>query len=116
MAAEQNEIMRSLGRLEEGVRQLRADFDSATASRSKIHDKIDHLESTIVIAGHAAAQTRDRIDAVEKALHDDIKPTTDEFKRMKLAGLGVIGFVGVAAATFGASLSPMISAIREWLS
>ena len=119
MAGDEHEIMRSLGRLEEGVRQLRADFDAekehTRESRGKTHGKLDHLEETIVISGQVAAQTRDRIDVVEKKIETDIKPTVDEFRRMKLVGFGVLTAVAVAATALGLSLATIGEQIRAWL-
>ena len=123
MAGDEHEIMRSLGRLEEGVRQLRNDFDAEKVhtreSRGRTHEKLDHLEATIVIAGQVSAQTRDRMEIVEKALKDDVQPTVAEFKRMKLVGTGVMVTVALAAGALGVSLATIgeqvITALRSWL-
>jgi hypothetical protein len=122
-----------LGQLIEGVAglrrditDLRGDFDTekdhAHESRKDVHRKIDDLgnrvgsvEGTIQLAGQVTAQTRDRIDAVnnevserigglEASLAKDIKPTVEEFKRMKLIGWSIVGVVGIGGTAFGASL------------
>lgn len=137
-----------LGQLIEGVAglrrditELRADIDQekehAHESRRDVHRKIDDLtgrvgqvEGKIEIAGQVTAQTRDRIDSVSDGLTerldefdatmaDDIVPTVEEFKRMKMIGWSIVGVVGVGGTAFGASLiwwgEQMISAIRSIL-
>lgn len=111
-----------LGQLIEGVAGLRRDItdlrddfdtekDHAHDSRKDVHRKIDDLagrvgdvETTVQVAGQVTAQTRDRIDAMDKTLNTDVKPTVDEFKRMKLIGWSVVGIVGLGGTAFGASL------------
>lgn len=126
-----------LGQLIEGVAglrrditDLRGDFDDekghAHESRKDVHRKIDdlagrvgHVEGTIQVSGHVTAQTRDKVDAMESTLTDDVKPTVDEFKRMKLIGWSVVSIVGLGGTAFGASLiwwgEQMIAAIRGFL-
>lgn len=126
-----------LGQLIEGVAglrrditDLRGDFDDekghAHESRKDVHRKIDGLadrvgqiESTIQVSGHVTAQTRDKVDAMESTLTDDVKPTVDEFKRMKLIGWSVVSIVGLGGTAFGASLiwwgEQMITAMRGFL-
>lgn len=111
-----------LGQLIEGVAGLRRDItdlrddfdtekDHAHDSRKDVHRKIDELtgrvgdvETTVQVAGQVTAQTRDRIDAMDSTLNKDVKPTVDEFKRMKMIGWSVVGIVGLGGTAFGASL------------
>lgn len=111
-----------LGQLIEGVAGLRRDItdmrgdfdtekDHAHESRKDVHRKIDDLagrvgavEGTIQVAGHVTAQTRDKVAAMEATLTDDVKPTVDEFKRMKLLGWGFLSVVGLGGTAFGAAM------------
>ena len=126
-----------LGQLIEGVAGLRRDItdlrddfdtekDHAHDSRKDVHRKIDELtgrvgdvETTVQVAGQVTAQTRDRIDAMDLTLNKDVKPTVDEFKRMKMIGWSVVGIVGLGGTAFGASMiwwgEQTVAAIRGWL-
>lgn len=122
-----------LGKLVEGVDGLRRDitdmrqeFDveqqNAHESRKDVHRKIDELthrvaqtESAAQITGQVIAQTRDKIGGLEVTLAQDIKPTVDEFKRIKLMGHGVIWAVGVAGAGLGLSAAWWGEQVIGWL-
>ena len=137
-----------LGQLIEGVAGLRRDItdlrddfdtekDHAHDSRRDVHRKIDDLtgrvsnvENKIEIAGQVTAQTRNRIDEVnaditerieglEITITQDVKPTVDDFKRMRAIGIGVVGIVALGGTAFGASLiwwgEQTISTIRAFL-
>ncbi len=124
------QLIESVAGLRRDITDMRDDFDTekghAHESRKDVHRKIDELagrvgavESKIEIAGHVAAQTRDVIDAMEATLTDDMKPTVDEFKRMKLIGWSVVSIVGIGGTALGASLiwwgEQVIGAIRHFL-
>ena len=124
------QIIESVAGLRRDISGLRDDFDveknHAHDSRKDVHRKIDDLtdrvgkvETTVQVAGKVAAQTRDHIDSMESTLNDDVKPTVDEFKRMKLIGWSVVGIVGLGGTAFGASMiwwgEQTVSAIRHFL-
>lgn len=125
-----HEILQKLGSIEAGQSQLRNDFDrerdQSRESRGDLHEKVDgltgriaHVETTIQVAGQVTAQTRDKIGGLEATLTDDIKPTVDEFKRIKLMGRGVIVAAGIAGGSLGLTFAwwgeQAISAIRSLL-
>lgn len=123
MSEELSAIMRVLGRLEEGQERQRADFDAEKVatreSRQRIHDKLEKIEVDVSIVGQVAAQARDKVDEVEGIVLRDVKPATDDFKRMRaigLAGIALIGFaftaLGITVATVGEGV---INAVRAWL-
>ncbi len=64
------EIMRILGRLEEGQKRQQEDVEevkeTARESRDKTHAKLDHLDGTVAIVGQVAAQAREESAAVKK--------------------------------------------------
>lgn len=117
------EIMRALGRLEEGVERLRSDLidekEHSADSRGRMHAKLEKIEEDVHIVGQVAAMARDKAEAVEKVVTDDVKPATDDFKRMRtigIVGLTLLGFaftaLGVTLATVGEGV---IQGIRNWL-
>lgn len=124
------QLIESVAGLRRDITDMRGDFDTekdhAHESRKDVHRKIDDLagrvaevETTIQVAGHVTAQTRDKVTAMESTLTDDVKPTVDEFKRMKLIGWSVVGIVGIGGTAFGASLiwwgEQVINGIRHFL-
>lgn len=118
-----DEIMRALGRLEEGVDRLRADFtdekEHSAESRGRMHAKLEKIEKDVRIVGQVAAMARDKGNAVEKLVVDDVKPATDDFKRMRTIGIVGISLLGFAFTALGVTLATVgegfVAAIRSWL-
>lgn len=124
------EIMRALGRLEAGQERQREDFESekvaSRESRLMTNSKLDKIEEDVSIVGKVSAQARQeaadahqRAAELAKILDDDVKPVTDEIKRIKMRGIGALWAVGVLATAFGFSLANLgegaINAMRAWL-
>jgi hypothetical protein len=63
MPGSNDETLRVLGRVEEGIHRFLADFQEekqlARESRSEIHKRLDHHAKDIAIAEHIIAQQRD---------------------------------------------------------
>jgi hypothetical protein len=118
-----HEIMRILGRLEEGQERMRADFEgekvASRDSRGRVHEKLEKIEEDVGIVGKVAAQARDKADVVERLVIEDVKPATDDFKRMRTAGIVGISLLGFAFTALGITLATvgngMVQAIRNWL-
>jgi hypothetical protein len=128
-----HEIMRSLGRLEEGVERIRDDFqeekESAHESRAVIHKRLDEharqmakTDETIAIAGHVDAQLRDQIknlnETVEKN-HKEVAPSLSEWRRIKILGTGFGGILLLLGISVGAIVTwasdTASSMVRQWL-
>jgi hypothetical protein len=110
-----HEIIRSLGRLEEGQERMRADFDAEKVdtrdSRGRMHAKLEKIDGTVAIVGQVAAQARDRAESAHKMIVEDVKPVTDEIKEMRKLGRStlvavafVAGGLGITVANFGESV------------
>lgn len=118
-----HEIMRILGRLEEGQDRMRADFEgekiASRDSRSRVHIKLEKIEEDVGIVGQVAAQARDKADAVEKQVTEDVRPAVDDFKRLRTIGFVGVTVLGLAFTTFGITLATVgdgiIQSIRHWL-
>lgn len=116
------EIMRSLGRLEEGQKRQQEDVEevkqTARESRDKTHAKLDHLEETIGIVGQVAAQSRAESSAVKAVLETEVLPVTEQVKRMQLMGIGGIAVIGFAFTVFGITVATLgqgfINMVRQW--
>lgn len=86
-------------------------------------DRVGKLEAAVAVDVAVSAQTRDKIDervaAVERMLAEDVKPQTDDLKRMKMIGIGFLTLVGMGGLTLGGMLVYMgdaaINAVRTWL-
>lgn len=118
-----NEIMRALGRLETGQERMRADFDAekeATRdSRGRMHAKLEKIEEDVSIVGQVAAQARAESAATKKLVDEEIKPVTDDVKRMRLIGIGAIGLIGFAFTALGITVATVgegiVQVMRSWL-
>ena len=128
-----DDIMRILGRVEEGVKRIREDFqeekESAHESRTVIHrrldeqtEKIAHLETTVAISGNVDAQLRDQLEQLRKTVEGNqaaVSPAIEEWRRMKTLGVGISGLIAFAGLTIGSLVAwagdTAVGAIRAWL-
>ena len=113
------QVLLSLGRLEEGQARMRLDFNEEK-ERTKDHrvvmyQKLDRLEETVSIAGQVAAQARDRVDSVERVVVEDVKPATEDFRRVQGIGRTALWGVGAAAGLFGITLATLGSNVLAWV-
>jgi predicted nucleic acid-binding Zn-ribbon protein len=116
-----SEIQRALGTLVAESRRAEEDREHATKQREKLHERIDELrdemhtklertEGTIVITGQIAAQARDQAASLKSLIDDEIKPQTDDYKRMRTMGSGFMVAVALAAGTLGIKFSDAVTA------
>ncbi|NTG61852.1 DUF1515 domain-containing protein [Agrobacterium rhizogenes] len=128
-----HEIMRTLGRLEEGVERIRDDFqeekESAHESRAVIHKRLDDhakqmskTDETIAIAGLVDAQIRDEVKTLQESVrknHEEVEPALSEWRRIKLLGAGVGGLLLLFGISVGAVITwasdTASSLVRHWL-
>lgn len=116
-------IMRALGRLEAGLERMRVDFDDekehTRESRERTYKKLETIEGSVAIVGEVAAQARNKGDAIEKLVLSDVKPATDDFKRMRTAGIVGISLLGFAFTALGITLATVgegvVATVRAWL-
>ena len=113
------QVLLSLGRLEEGQARMRLDFneekDRTKDHRVVMYQKLDRLEENIGIVGQVAAQARDKSDAVRKVVDEDVKPATDDFRRVQGVGKTALWGVGVAAGLFGITAATIGSTVLAWI-
>lgn len=115
-----------LGRVLEGVEQLRDDFQdekrNAHESRTTMHHRLDmqaaeiaSLKTDVAIAGKIEAQVRNEV----KSLKDAVNPSLEDWKRMKALGIGVAGLLALGGLSVGAMLmwagDAAATAVRHWL-
>lgn len=93
-----NDVYNRLGKLEastdEVLRQMRALFVKIDAQRKDIHEVGGIAKEAV----RQATENRDKI-------RDEIKPTVDDYKKLKNQGMGVIVFVGLLASGAGVGLA-----------
>lgn len=117
------EIMRALGRLEEGQKRQQEDVEevkqTARESQNLLNTKLDHLDDTVGIVGKVAAQAREEALSVKAVLEKDVLPVTEEVKRMRLIGMGAIAVLGFAFTALGISVATVgqgfVAMVRSWL-
>ncbi|MBB3313625.1 ferritin-like protein [Rhizobium sp. BK196] len=128
-----DDIMRALGRVEEGVRRIREDFqeekENAHDSRAVIHRRLDEqmrqinlLDKVVEISSGVDATLREEIKALKETVdknHAATQPALEEWKRMKTIGYGISGLIAFAGLTVGAVVTwasdGAVSALRHWL-
>src|SRR5690554_4341217 len=89
----------------------------------EIHAELSDLKTAVHVDVAVSAQHRDksesRFEAIEKTLNDDIKPQTDEFKRMKMLGIGFLGLVAMGGMSLGGiavyASDVAVNWMRHWL-
>ena len=127
------EVLMILGRLQEGVERLSADFssekNSAAASRKAIYEKHDQIQSEISsirqdieVAAVISAEGRREVAALARRVEqnkEDIQPSLDDWKRIKMMGLGIVGLLAIGGLSVGALLTMGVdafkAALRSWL-
>lgn len=127
--ASNDDIMRVLGqleakldavvdRLERSDEVFAAEQESAHRSRARIHVRIDEqayriteMEKTTVAAGATVAQQRDVIKALTDSVAKEIKPTIDEWKKIKIVG----GMISGAMIAVGFSAAAVAAWAYDWL-
>ncbi|MDF2618610.1 MAG: hypothetical protein K0S00_1269 [Xanthobacteraceae bacterium] len=88
-----------------------------------IADELGELKVAVHVDVQVSAQHRDqseaRFEAIERTLSQEIKPQTEEWKRMKTIGLGFAGLLALGGISFGAMLAyasdTAVNAVRHWL-
>ena len=121
ISAQLASIERTLGKLLNESERAEEDRGHASQQREKLHERIDELreemhtklertEGTIVITGQIAAQARDQAVSLKKLIDDDIKPQTDDYRRMRTMGSGFMVAVALAAGTLGIKFSDAVTA------
>lgn len=105
-------IERSIGELRGDVRailrQMEQEREDAKDSRVRIYERVERVEESVTIAGQVAAQARDKANAVEKTIQDDVKPQTD---RLKMLGLKGGAFLAGASLVGGFAAQPVFAAV-----
>lgn len=120
-------IERSLGEVTGGIKSILRELDALKVERREDVDaqsvRMDRLETDLNIVGQTAAQARDTADKaksevleLKETVHNDIKPQTDNLKRISLKAMGfltAVAFLGgvlgnPALAAFGAALDKFL--------
>lgn len=136
MAADEDPILRVLGRLEAKVDGLtmdqaedrkaaREDRAAAQVSRARIHERLDEhasligqVQSDIRVAAGIDAQVRTELDTMAKAVQQvrvDHEPAVNDMRKLRL-GLMVVGGALVASGvTLAAAGEAAAGAVRSWL-
>lgn len=117
------EIMRILGRLEEGVGRLRDDFEAekltTRESRGRTYDKLEAIGDEVAVVAVEASAARKEAEILKKLIESDVKPATDDFKRMRTIGFVGLTVFGVAFTALGVTVANFsdaaVAAVRSWL-
>jgi predicted PP-loop superfamily ATPase len=131
--ADLSDVMLALGKVQESVDRLRADFQdekrSAHESRSVLHSRLDEqmgeiasLKTDVAISAGVDVTVREQIKALKatvEANHAAVQPSIEEWKHMKAMGIGLVGLLALGGLSLGAVLMWMsdaaVTAVRHWL-
>lgn len=100
------------------MQQMRDDFqeerEASRQSRSRLHERMDEvaadvgtIKGDIRILGEVDGQVRGELQALKatvEANQAEVSPSVEDFKRMKMVGLSIVGLIGIGGTAFGASL------------
>ncbi|RDE08445.1 hypothetical protein [Pelagibacterium lacus] len=102
----QRDIGRIEGRLDgiddqlAAIHQLLKEQNVASSeSRKALYERVGAIETDIKISAGIDAQVRERLDAFDVKLTDEVMPTINEVRRWKVAGVTVITMAGFAGAS-----------------
>jgi len=89
-----------------------------SAKMDHLVDRVAKVETAVEVDVATTAQTRDvydqrmtntervlleRISAIEQTIQKDVLPQTDDMKRMKLVGTGIVGIIALGGVSVGAA-------------
>ncbi|MDQ0303791.1 hypothetical protein [Ancylobacter polymorphus] len=88
-----------------------------------LYAELAELKTAVHVDVAVSAQHRDkseaRFDAIEKTLNEEIKPQTDDFKRMKQIGIGFAGMIALGGMSVGGMVvyagDVAVNWVRHWL-
>lgn len=100
---------RAIGRLEgrlDGVddkldsieRLLKEQNEASSKNRKALYERVGKIETDIKISAKVDSQVRDRLDAFDAKLTNEVMPTINEVKRWKITGVTVLAMVGMGGA------------------
>lgn len=72
---------------------------ASSESRKALYERVGAIETDIKISAGIDAQVRERLDAFDTKLTDEVMPTINEVRRWKVAGVTVIAMAGFAGAS-----------------
>lgn len=87
-------------RLHERIDDLREDFD----------ERFRKLESMVIGNDHMATEISASLVELRTSINSDIRPQTEEFKRMRAMGSGFLMMAGIAGAIMGITFSDVAKA------
>lgn len=109
-----NRLLETVGELRGDVKALLREVErerkDSQESRSRVYERIEHVEKTAVLAGQVAAQARDVAEGVSKLVAEEVKPQTDKLKHLGLKGGG---FLTGAALVGGLASQPLLTSIAS---
>jgi hypothetical protein len=85
-------------------RLLKEQNVASSESRKALYERVGKIETDIGISAKVDAQVRDRLDAFDAKLTNEVMPTINEVKRWKITGVTVLAMVGMAGAAIGSFL------------
>lgn len=125
--ADQSELLLKM------VEQLRDDFrderEASRKSRASLHERVDGISEDIGairgdirILGEVDGQVRGEIQSLKQTVETnqtEMKPTVDEWKRIRAIGIGFAGILALGGVSLGAMAmyagETLVNAIRHWL-
>jgi hypothetical protein len=84
------------------IRSIDTNNELAADSRRKLYERVGQLETTVEVKGQIDAQIRNRIDAVDQKISNDVMPTVTEVRNWKVAGVTALSMAGMAGAGLAA--------------
>lgn len=109
-------IHQQLGRLVEGMEglkdsirrmedQSRRSEDKAAESRAVVHRRLDEMVDRVGDVEQTVALVKDDVT--------DVKPVTDDMKRLRLMGVGFLSAIGMGGAALGFTFADALKRLLE---
>lgn len=102
-------VHQQLGTLLAEVKNLREDFrrseDKSDASRASMHRRMDDLVERVGTLEGSMTSVKEDVS--------DMRPVTEEVKRWKVMGLGMLGATGIAFMALGVTFADAIRRVGE---
>ena len=118
MVDEIHNISLLLGNIQAGLQALDRKVDTnnsrAEAASAKMLSALDDHDTRLDALANDSREMREQLDLVAQTAKDS-KEVTDDVKRWRQLGVGIIGIVGIGAAWVGANGAVIFDAVMHWL-
>ena len=109
------DLAQQLGRVQADIGHVLRDNEHARTDRAKFYERINEVENAAATAARAAAAAAARIEAIQKEIAENVIPTVEEWKGLKLKAAGAVVILVLIGSVFGSLFALFLGDIKRWV-